>query len=730
MPKIKSRKKAGLKLMLILLCALLFLMMSSSAALAAMMGDVNDDGRVNVEDVILVQKHILSPSLTTAQQAVADVNGDGVINVRDATLIMQYSLGLITEFPTGPTTPGVKSVRAIASDTIAVEFFDTPSVAEKAALTITIRNVSNLVVPTTVAWDENVAKVSRLLNLNFSAGTYSVEVLGITPPYNGYVVVTAASAVNVKIEATSLPINTAIAPLRVKLLDQYGNELPMLEVTFTTTAYNLTTHTPVTVRFDPRAQFFIDTRPRVPHEVSFNVGDQIRVTFVHRATGLEETVVIPVTPEVQLGSITFGEIVLPPLRTVLTRDLTNVRIPFTAKDQNGNPLILVNGANVNLNSSDQAVVSNSNLRFVRDAAGEQSILIERFLNKGPVIITVTGTPGGVVGNKFLNVEEGLPYQLQVFTEPSTVLRPSLLGVLSGNSTVIRLRVIDQFGRAVNAAAASDEFEIVTIKSSLGNTNLSAPLHNERFNLVTAGSTGIRITSGSAVGVNDTITFRLQRKNGTFVDSVSRTIYVIRYYDSLDIQPDQLVFPYQAGDNITLSIKAMLAGQIHEEYNDTVRAEITTRRADGTVLDRELKDLVFRNGIADTVSIRAKTAGTDLRIFVRIDGVDHPSATGITILPGPPNRFVLEAVLGGRNMVVKLTDSQGNVIVTDERWLLTVSYPEAFQGKVVPPLDINDRYDANFLLGVVTITFNHDLVRGTYVVEDQTGEIKGSITLNP
>jgi hypothetical protein len=505
----------------------------------------------------------------------------------------------------------------------------------------------------------------------------------------------------------------------------------MLEVTFTTTAYNLTKHTPVTVGFDPdpRAHFFIDTRPRVPHEVTFNVGDQIRVTFVHRATGLEETVVIPVTPEVQLGSITFGEVILPPLRTVLTKDLTNVRIPFTAKDQNGNPMILVDGANVNLYSSDQAVVSNSSLRFAW-FAGEQNILIERFLNKGPVIITVMGTPGGVVGNKFLNVEEGLPYQLQVFTEPSTVLRPSLLGVLSGNSTVIRLRVIDQFGRAVNAAAASDEFEIVTIKSSQGNTNLSDPLHNERFTLITAGSPGIRIASGGIEGVNDTITFRLQRKNGTFVDSVSRTIYVMRFYDSLDIQPDQLVFPYQAGDDITLSIKAILNGQIHVEYNDTVRAEITTRRADGTVLDREFKTLVFRNGIADSTSIRAKKAGENLRIFVTIGDEVNLSATTITILPGPPSKFVLAATLGGRDLEIKLADSQDNVINTNETWLLKVFYPEAFIGKASPPLGNNDEFIANFVQGTVTISFNNDLVRGTYRVEDELGEIKGSITLNP
>jgi len=735
MPEIKLRNKIGFKLMLVLLFVLLFLLLSSSAALAAMMGDVNGDGRINVADVVLVQKHILTQNLTTAQQAVADVNGDGVINVRDATLIMQYSLGLISEFPAGPSTPGVKSVRAIASHTIAVEFFDTPSVAEKAALTITIRNVSNLEVPTLVTWDENVAKVSRLLNLSFSAATYSVEVEGITPPYNGYVVFTAASAVNVKIEATSLPVNTARAPLRIRLVDQYGNDLPMIAVTFTTTAYNLTTHTPVTINFDPTAHFYIDTRLRIPHvEIrdgntttiqrhAFSVGDQIRVTFVHRATGIEETVTIPVTPQIQLGSITFGDIILPPLRTVLTRDLTNVRIPFTAKDQNGNPMILDNGANVRLYSSDQSVVSNSNLRFAW-FDGKQYILIERFVNKGPVIISVLGIPDGVLGNKFLNVEERLPYRLEVVTEPLTTLRPF-------TSTVIRLRIVDQFGRVVSPAEADRDFEIVTIKSSQGDIYLSAPLHNHPYSPTRAGSTGIRITSGdTTTKVFDSISFRLQRKSDrAFVDSVFRSIYVIRDYRDLIIQPDRLSGSYTAGENIYLNIKAMLDGRIHEDYNDIVRAEITTRMADGTILDREVKTLVFRNGVADEVFIRAKKAGTGLGLFVRIDGVDHRATTTINIAPGLPSKFVITAELP-RTLVVKLTDSEGNVIETNEGWLLQMSYPEAFNGKVIPPLDNNDRITAVFPAAGFRIDFRENLVRGAYTVEDERGEIRGSITLNP
>ncbi len=721
------RKRAGVKISLALLSVFLFLLLFAPAASAAMIGDVNSDGRIDVKDVVLVQKHVLNipPLLTAAQQVLADVNGDGSINVRDATLIMQFALGLINEFPVGPSTPGVKSVRAITSDTIAVEFFDTPSLAEKTAISITIRNVTNLVVPTTVAWDGNVAKVSRPLGQSFNFGTYSVEVLGITPPYNGYVVVTAASAVNVQIEATSLPINTAKAPLRVKLLDQYGNELPILEVTFTKTAYNLTTHTPVTVGFDPRAHFYIDTRPRVPHEVSFNVGDEIRVTFVHKATGIEETAVISVTQEVKLGSITFGDVILPSLRTVLTKDLTNVRIPFTAKDQNGNTMILVDGANVNLYSSDQSIISNNNLRFAW-FAGEQYILIERFLHKGHVIVSVMGTPGGVVGNKFLNVEEGLPFELRVLTEPAEYLLPAIPGRLSGISTIMRLRVVDQFGLPVTPTVADQSFEIVTIKSSGANNILELPPNNARYTLAQAGTTGIRITSGIIPGTYDTITFRLQRKDGTFVDSISKTIYIIEDFERLAIQTDRLA--YVAGENVNVTIKAMIGNQIHYDYNNTGRAEIQFRSPDGvTLVERVFRDITFRDGLATAV-VPAKVAGNNLRMFVIFSTYPAFEADNrVDILPGAPSRFRIEATVGQVNMSVFLTDSQDNVItsVTEQR-ILKLTFPES---AIKPPgIDAENKLLVQFVNGAATFSFGGPLVTGTYTVEDEIWDIKGSKTL--
>ncbi len=725
----KTGKRAGTKLSLILLSVILFLLLLSPAAAATMYGDVNEDGVVDIRDVVMVQQHVLSatPKLTDAQMVLADVNSDGDVNAIDVSLMMRYVSGIITEFPVGTGTSAVKSVRAIATDSIAVEFYQTPSVAEKAAMTITIRNASNLVVPTVTTWEGNVAKVSRLLT-SFNYGTYSVEVLGITPPYNGYVVITAASAVNLKIEATTLPINTERAPLRVRLLDQYGSELPMLDVTFDRTAYNLTTHTPVTVSFDPRAHFFINTTRRDPHEISFNVGDQIRVTFVHKATGIEETAVLTVAPEIHLGSITFGDIILPIPRTVLTKDLNNIRIPFTAKDQNGNPLVLVNGANVRLSSSDQSVVSNTNLRFVW-FDGEQHILIERFSNKGPVIISVMGTPGGVVGNKFLNVEEGLPFKLEVIPpEPATNLLPSRLGIIGGTSTTIRLRVIDQFNRPVLPTDGS--FVIRTIKSSGTDDILRSPLNNGSYTLSEAGGAGIQIISADSPGRNDTITFRLQRTDGTFVDSIHRTIYITEPFDRLAVATFQTW--YTAGDRVTVNIKAMLNNRIHENYNRTGLAEIILRDPSWDTEERVRENITFRDGEA-TATFTAKRAGDNISITVKfMDSAEYAAAARIKISAGQPSRFRLDVV--GSTMSVALTDSQDNIItaVTESRDLILTIPDEAIapvgaERFIDADERVRYRLGVNFVRGETEFDFRR-IVRGTYIVRDESRNVSGTRTL--
>jgi hypothetical protein len=103
MSKKRLSKKTEVKLLATLLCALLFLLLFAQSASAAPLGpgDINSDGKINVLDVVLVQRHILGLNLLTAQQkALANVKGLGEEpDVRDVVLIMQRSLGIIDDFP-------------------------------------------------------------------------------------------------------------------------------------------------------------------------------------------------------------------------------------------------------------------------------------------------------------------------------------------------------------------------------------------------------------------------------------------------------------------------------------------------------------------------------------------------------------------------------------------------------------------------------------------------------
>ena len=64
------------------------------------LGDVNDDGKINVVDANLVRRYSAKLITLGKEEAVAaDVNGDGKINVVDANLIRRYSAKLITVFP-------------------------------------------------------------------------------------------------------------------------------------------------------------------------------------------------------------------------------------------------------------------------------------------------------------------------------------------------------------------------------------------------------------------------------------------------------------------------------------------------------------------------------------------------------------------------------------------------------------------------------------------------------
>lgn len=58
------------------------------------MGDINDDGKVNIKDVTLIQKHLAKIiSLNEKFKALSDVDNNQKLNVRDATALQKYIAG-------------------------------------------------------------------------------------------------------------------------------------------------------------------------------------------------------------------------------------------------------------------------------------------------------------------------------------------------------------------------------------------------------------------------------------------------------------------------------------------------------------------------------------------------------------------------------------------------------------------------------------------------------------
>lgn len=74
------------------LCAALLLSVPFAGAAEILFGDANDDGKVNVRDVGLMQQHLNGWNVTFSAAA-ADVNADGKVNVRDLGLMQQYLNG-------------------------------------------------------------------------------------------------------------------------------------------------------------------------------------------------------------------------------------------------------------------------------------------------------------------------------------------------------------------------------------------------------------------------------------------------------------------------------------------------------------------------------------------------------------------------------------------------------------------------------------------------------------
>lgn len=67
----------------------------SSGGTGVKKGDVNNDGVINIRDLILIKRHIVGlETLEGNELKAADVNGDGVVNARDLVVLKRFMVGL------------------------------------------------------------------------------------------------------------------------------------------------------------------------------------------------------------------------------------------------------------------------------------------------------------------------------------------------------------------------------------------------------------------------------------------------------------------------------------------------------------------------------------------------------------------------------------------------------------------------------------------------------------
>ena len=108
------RRKNGVKALILLLTVLLLAISLGQAVFGApdvTFGDVNDDGKIDVRDVVMVMQHILVlKGLDNDQIKAADVTGDGKIDVNDVNQIMQYILGIIDRFTVHSSIKSIEEV--------------------------------------------------------------------------------------------------------------------------------------------------------------------------------------------------------------------------------------------------------------------------------------------------------------------------------------------------------------------------------------------------------------------------------------------------------------------------------------------------------------------------------------------------------------------------------------------------------------------------------------------
>jgi len=369
----------------------------------------------------------------------------------------------------------VESVSAINAKTIAVNFNKELTDEEKAAVTFEVKKGGAVQLFKLDSYEGKVAKLVRTSGANLEAGTYEITVKGLKDgaTNTGTVTVEAQKATTLEITGDVLTDATAKAKVAVELKDQYGDKLALNGSDFTVTAYNKTQNASVVVNFDSTDKYFyIDTATNAD---AFKLNDEINVVILHNATGLKATKTLKVAEPSNVATIEFGNIELPAGKSLLTEDLTNVKVPYTAKDQYGNDIKL-GPSNTEVISSDPSVINKADVEFIEEN-NVTKIQIKKFGKAGKATITLFNKVTGDTSSITFDVHEKAGSIYGVEFESAAVDLPE-----GGSAVAVGLNITDKYGNKIEPAKYVDgsAFTINVSNSSVVSAAFDSTASSKNF----------------------------------------------------------------------------------------------------------------------------------------------------------------------------------------------------------------------------------------------------------
>ncbi|MGG0644959.1 S-layer homology domain-containing protein [Sporosarcina gallistercoris] len=630
------------------------------------------------------------------------------------------------------STVGVESVKATNAKTLTVTFNKGLSVDEQKAVALTAKRDGSSVLVKFDKFDGKTATIVRTNGADFAKGTYVLDVTGLGEAMTATVVVDEKAVTKVEITNENLLDGTSKAKLGFGLKDQYGEDVKFSTSDVTYTGYNKTKSSNVAIQYNSTDGYYVDT---ASNEKAFEEGDIVTVSLVHDKTGKSVAKDLKVVAGAQLNSVTLGAIKLPDNKTLLTEDLKDVMVPYTAYNQYGTEMKLVNDGNIKVIVTDETVLDPASVKFKTDADGKNYINIDAFKKAGMTNVILLNKVTGETTTLALEVNEkaGVAYNVQ--------LAEGSVDAPAGGVKYVDLVVTDKYGNKVEPKdyAVANKFTVATSNETVATAAIVTTPSDDNYGKLKITTVGaeknrtakITVTlnatgKSSVVDVNvaeaatpfDLTISKDSKHAKSIVETGTTTVkfdvfdqYNNKYgatqagytvsYKLADAKQNEFVQLTDAEGSVEkakVSVKGLKAGSATvvaelknstNEVVDTVEVPFTVVANSSTKFTYAVKDIptLYKTGAgADNVLQAAEVAGNDYSEEIKVDAV---AADGSLV--SLPSTAILN---------VASASSDASVIKKDGKWYVTGSNSALTEDKTVA-LTLNVKTDE----GVKTITKN-------------------------